>query len=92
MTENTPKVWSKFFTVGLATTAAIGGMCYLYTLKTATNVDALLEEFCRSVETPKSLLNGVVDSMVEEMRSGLLSNNNSYLQMLPSFVTNLPNG
>eukprot|EP01018_Ginkgo_biloba_P016080 Gb_29423 [translate_table: standard] len=53
---------------------------------------AILEEFQNSCETPLAMLRKIVDAMTDEMRAGLASENGSKLQMLFSYVDNLPTG
>jgi len=53
---------------------------------------AVLEEFQQSCATPLTLLRDVVDAMEAEMIAGLASEKGSRLQMLLSYVKNLPTG
>lgn len=53
---------------------------------------AVLEEFQESCATPLRLLRDVADAMEAEMLAGFASENGSKLQMLLSYVKNLPTG
>uniref|UniRef100_A0A0D6R1Y1 Phosphotransferase n=1 Tax=Araucaria cunninghamii TaxID=56994 RepID=A0A0D6R1Y1_ARACU len=53
---------------------------------------AVLEELQKASATPLELLRDVVDAMTAEMEAGLERENGSKLQMLISFVENLPTG
>lgn len=53
---------------------------------------AILEDFQKASSTPLDLLKDVADAMTAEMCAGLEKENGSKLQMLLSFVENLPTG
>lgn len=53
---------------------------------------AVLEDFQKASATPLDLLKDVADAMTAEMCAGLEKENGSKLQMLLSFVKNLPTG
>ncbi|XP_057852508.2 hexokinase-1 [Cryptomeria japonica] len=53
---------------------------------------AILEDFQKASVTPLDLLKDVADAMTAEMCAGLEKEDGSKLQMLPSFVKNLPTG